>query len=261
MIPPYSGPLSFSVGPLHYQLFGALVVTGVLVGHRVVLRLAAARGIDVAEMRAAAAWALVAGFIGAHVVDTVFYHPEKIAADGVVALLKIWDGISSYGGFLGALVGVGFYFFRLKKSWWPHADILMQGLVFGWIFGRLGCTLASDHPGTLTSFPLAFAYPTGARHNLGFYELLFTVLVLVPAILALHARERSAGYRPGIYTAAIAALYAPARFLMDFLRATDLPHSDPRVYGLTAAQYISVVVFVLALALLRKSARPLATTA
>jgi phosphatidylglycerol---prolipoprotein diacylglyceryl transferase len=247
VIPPYSGPQEFWVFGFPFHVFGALVAAGVLLGHALVLRLAAERRVPEGEMRSAAAWAIGAGFAGAHVADVLLYHQEKIARDGLVTFLFVWDGISSYGGFFGALAGLAFYFWRQKKAWWVHADLLIQGLVLGWLFGRLGCTLTSDHMGRLTDFALAFAYEGGARHNLGFYELLFTAAVLVPAIFLLRARERTRGYTPGIYIATIVGLYAPARFLMDFLRATDLEGSDPRFYGLTGAQYASVVAFALAL--------------
>jgi phosphatidylglycerol:prolipoprotein diacylglycerol transferase len=247
MIPPYSGPQDFSIFGFPLQIFGSLVAAGVLLGHALAVRLAAERGVPEGEIRTAAAWALGAGFFGAHVADVLLYNQEKIARDGIATFLYVWDGISSYGGFFGALAGLAAYFSMKKKAWWVHADLLVQGLVLGWLFGRLGCTLTSDHMGSLSNFPLAFAYPEGARHNLGFYELLFTAAVLVPAIFVLRAREKTHGYRPGVYVAVIVALYAPARFFLDFLRATDLPGSDPRFWGLTGAQYASVLALALAL--------------
>ena len=81
MIPPYSGPLEFDVFGFPLLLFGTLVATGVVLGHSLVLRLAAERRVPVEEMRTAAAWALGAGFVGAHVADVAFYHQEKIARD------------------------------------------------------------------------------------------------------------------------------------------------------------------------------------
>lgn len=260
-----------SVGPISFPIFGLLVATGVVVGHAVVMRLAKEKDVPAAEIRAAAAWALGAGFFGAHALDVLLYHPEKLSRDGVVAFLKIQDGISSFGGFFGALVGVAFYFHRLGKAWWTHADILVQGLVVGWVFGRLGCTLTSDHMGHLSNFALAFAYPAGPRHNVGFYELLYTTLVLLPALHHLRSREKGDRYNfpetrdrdgispgipgPGMYVAAMSALYAPARFGLDFLRATDLPNSDPRVLGLTGAQYFCVALLALASWILRRGRR------
>jgi phosphatidylglycerol:prolipoprotein diacylglycerol transferase len=130
------------------------------------------------------------------------------------------------------------------------ADVLAEGLVIGWVFGRLGCTLVHDHIGTPSSFPLAIRFPGGARHDLGFYELLYTVLVLVPAVLVLGRRARP----PGASIVVLALLYAPARFLGDFLRQTDLPGADARFFGLTGAQYGCVVLAAVAVAIAIRTA-------
>jgi phosphatidylglycerol:prolipoprotein diacylglycerol transferase len=50
----------------------------------------------------------------------------------------------------------------------------------------------------------------------------------------------------------IALLYAPARFLGDFLRHTDLPEPDVRYLGLTPAQYACIVLMGIGLALARR---------
>jgi phosphatidylglycerol:prolipoprotein diacylglycerol transferase len=62
--------------------------------------------------------------------------------------------------------------------------------------------------------------------------------VLLPAAIVLVRRPR----RPGTIIAWLALLYAPARFLGDFLRNTDLPGADPRLYGLTLAQYCCIAL-------------------
>jgi phosphatidylglycerol:prolipoprotein diacylglycerol transferase len=126
------------------------------------------------------------------------------------------------------------------------ADIFVQGLTVGWIFGRLGCTVVHDHPGKLSDFFLAVNYPEGARHNLGLYEFLYTLLVLLPAILFVHRRVP---YRPGIYVAIVSLLYGAVRFPLEFLR---LPETDPRYGGLTFAQYSSLFLVGLGLWLLAR---------
>jgi len=131
------------------------------------------------------------------------------------------------------------------------AEVLLQALVVGWMFGRLGCTLVHDHIGRLSEFPLAIQFPGGARHDLGFYELLYTVLVLLPAVLVLNRRARP----PGATIAWIALLYAPARFLGDLLRNTDLPGADQRYFGLTLAQYGCVALLFVGLAFVRRIRR------
>src|SRR5262249_11202771 len=160
-------------------------------------------------------------------------------------VLEFWNGMSSFGGFAGALLGFCLYYWRSRRSLLPMADVLVQALVIGWVFGRLGCTLVHDHVGTPSEFVLAVRFPHGPPHDLAFYEFLYTVVILVPAVVVLNRRRRP----PGTSVAVLALLYAPARFLLDFLRQTDLPGADVRHHGLTVAQYGSMVLAGIGIAL------------
>jgi phosphatidylglycerol:prolipoprotein diacylglycerol transferase len=96
-----------------------------------------------------------------------------------------------------------------------------------------------DHPGVLTQFPLAVAFPGGARHDLGLYD----ALVLGALSLLLYALSRRR-LLEGRLLPLLAVLYSLVRFGLDFLRAgTDWPYSDARYFGLTPAQYVCVVLF------------------
>jgi len=213
--------------------FGTLVVIGVAVGVWFVNRRARAVGIPEQEISGAILWTICGGFVIGHVAVIVFYNPASLQEDGWLTLFQFWNGLSSFGGFFGAALGGGFYLWRLGKPWIVHSDIMTQGLVVGWVFGRLGCTVVHDHIGRLSDFPLAVQFPGGARHDLGLYELIYTLIVLVPAVFLINRKPR----RPGTSVIVISLLYAPARFLADFLRNTDLPGADLRYAGLTPAQY------------------------
>lgn len=211
--------------------FGILVVVGITLGIRFAQSRARTLGVPESEINVAMAWALLSGFFGSHLV--VLLTEPGPTVHGVRSLVAFWSGMSSFGGFFGALVGLTLYFRRQRRQWLVEADILMQALVIGWIFGRLGCTLVHDHVGAPSSFPLAIRFPDTPRHDLGLYEFLYTVLVLTPAVFLLNRQPR----QPGTTIWVIALLYAPARFLADFLRHTDLPDPDVRYAGLTPAQY------------------------
>src|SRR5262249_37759254 len=178
--------------------------------------------------------------------------PPRKATSCPRTLLECWNGMSSFGGFAGALLGLTLYYGRTRRPWLPMADLLAQALVIGWVFGRLGCTLVHDHIGMPSEFLLAVRFSDGPRHDLGLYELLYTVLVLVPAVVVLNRRARP----PGTSVAVLALLYAPARFLLDFLRQTDLPGADVRYLGLTMAQYGCIVLAGIGIALLIRIRRP-----
>jgi phosphatidylglycerol:prolipoprotein diacylglycerol transferase len=110
---------------------------------------------------------------------------------------------------------------------------------------RLGCFSVHDHPGVLTSFPLAVQFPGGARHDLGLYD----AIVLAAISVVLYAVDRR-GLLRGRLLALLATLYGTCRFLLDFLRARDLAYSDARYFGLTPAQYAAIALVVWGLATL-----------
>jgi phosphatidylglycerol:prolipoprotein diacylglycerol transferase len=65
---------------------------------------------------------------------------------------------------------------------------------------------------------------------------------LVALAFALLRRRRKQPL--GLYVTLLTLLYAPVRFGLDFLRATDVPEPDPRYFGLTPAQWGCMLVLL-----------------
>jgi phosphatidylglycerol:prolipoprotein diacylglycerol transferase len=199
-------------------------------------------GVPMSVIVDAIAHVVIAGFVVSRVFDAVVYAPEKVAADPLY-LLRPKTGLSSFGGFLGALVGAWLWKLRRKQSIIAVTDHIAFAFPIGFGLGRVGCFLTHDHPGTVTSFPLAVAdYRVGAppylpRHDLGLYEALFCA-GLVALFFALGRKPR----RPGLYLGLLPLLYAPFRFFLDFLRETSPNGGDVRYLGLTPGQYGAVVL-------------------
>jgi phosphatidylglycerol---prolipoprotein diacylglyceryl transferase len=261
-IPPF-GPY----GLIH--AFGVLVATGILLGAWAVRKRARQIGLDDLDASSMTTWAIVVGFIISHLFDVIFYQPDTLAKywreifsppagsstgpallDFVKFLLIPLYGISSMGGFLGALIAMLYWCWSRKKPLWPFADSAIFGLMQGWLFGRLGCFSAHDHPGRHTDFFLAVRYPDGPRHDLGLYEAIYAGL-FTAIFWALYRKPR----RVGTYLAITCLTYAPLRFLLDFLRATDVQHADPRYFGFTPAQYTNAAVLVAGIVIARRAWR------
>lgn len=209
---------------------------GLACGYLLALRRAKQAGLPDRETENAIIWALGFGFILSRVVEVLLYQPHLLKSEGWITLFKVTEGISSYGGFAGGVLGLAVYYGLKRKRWWAQADVLAEAFMVGWVFGRLGCTIAMDHPGPKTTFFLA----REGRHNCGLYEFLFTLLVIVPANFLIHRRKAPTG----AILAATCLLYGTGRFALDFLRATDVEHADPRYAGFTLAQVLSVGVFL-----------------
>lgn len=266
---PYFHLGSFDKLGIPIQAFGVIVAIGVLIGAGLLRRYAEWHGVSDDHIRGLTGWITVAGFIGAHVFDVIAYQWHDLMKDPVL-LIKLWKGISSYGGFLGGALGFAMY------VWWKRlpvrlmADIAIVGLLPAFSIGRIGCTVVSDHLGARLANPdawysfLAMEYPrdealkdgvsglaqlyqqnpdaqiagTIEAWNLGLVELVY----LIPVnLLILWLAFRPSKRLPAGFIAVLAGIfYAPVRFFMDYLRPET---SDPRYLGFTFAQWASFLAF------------------
>lgn len=230
---------SLHLGPFTIQSFGVLSAAGILLGVALATRGARELGRDPQVVLDYSVVGVLAGVVGGHLVHLFFYHPEEL--DSPWRVLQVWEGLSSMGGLLGAIVAAAVWFRWKRLRFHDQADPLALGIAPGWGVARLGCFTVHDHPGVRTEFFLAVRFPDGPRHDLGLYEaiLLFSIGAVV---WGLHRR----GALRGRLLAVVAAAYGTGRFLLDFLRARDVAYADARQFGLTFAQYAAVALLAYA---------------
>jgi phosphatidylglycerol:prolipoprotein diacylglycerol transferase len=235
------------IGDLKLQVFGPLVAVGVVLGWKQCLKYAAHKDIDEFLFRDYLFWMLVTAFVVSHWVSVIFYFPHQIKENPWV-LIAVWNGLSSVGGFFGAFLGMMFYLKKHKQPIIVYADATIFGLVLGWCFGRLGCSLVHDHPGKVVAegtFMAVGPWPDGTwRYDLGLLEFLFALTLMAFVYGASRWRER----RPGWLVGLVVTAYAPFRFGLDFMRADEkaravIPTPDARYGGLTTAQWFCIAFF------------------
>ena len=243
--------------------FGILVATGILVGASLTVRRGRQLGLVEENVKNMIFWSVFTGFVLAHFLDVIVYQDDLNWTQKLQSLADPRSGLSSMGGFAGAVLGLYVWCRRNKEPVLPYADSLAYGLAVGWMFGRLGCFVAHDHPGNPTTFFLGVDYPCAAahcqnvgdslyyigaehrRHDLGFYE------ALIAAGLALfYAVADRFRPRVGFFVAAIATYYGPVRFFLDYLRVEKVRGADPRYLGLTPAQYAAIAIMLIGVALI-----------
>lgn len=228
-------------------------IVGVILAHRLARRYVLSEQVIIDLI----IWAVLGGFAGARFFHVIFYDPVYYL-EYPREILKFWHGgASSLGGFFGAGIAV-YLFSKIRhftlKELLPYFDVGFLSFWLSWAIGRLGCFFIHDHPGRLTNSFLAVNFPGGSRFDLGFLEVLLSAGVFIVTALAFkYLIKKGWGYVAGKSL----ALYALARFFLDFLRATDLPFSDPRYAGLTPAQWgmisiLAVLTFVLLKGKIRK---------
>ncbi len=258
---PYFSFTSFSLGPLTLHVWGIFLALGFLVGTLAAGWMAKRKGLSSSVICEMAPWFAIAGMIGGRIGHVLFYDPAYFYAHPL-EIFAIWQGgLSVYGGILGCILvffifGAGLKPARTNASIDMHAhrfayaDALIFGLPFGKIFGRIGCFLIHDHPGTLTHFILGVKYPDGeVRHDLGLY-LAINAFFLSLLFLLLARKNRPTG----TYIVVFSLWYGTTRFFLDFLRVVDV-----RYMGFTPGQYLSLLLIIfgigMALWITRKAKR------
>ncbi|MHB1025078.1 MAG: prolipoprotein diacylglyceryl transferase [Desulfobacteria bacterium] len=273
MIPYFPQPEYHLFGPVTIHAFGAIVAVSLIVGWRMVVARTRAKALDPELVQDLLSYVILSGFVVAHLYSVLAYFPRE-AMENPLLLLKFWEDISSFGGFAGGLLGL-WLFFRFKArdvdaaTRLRYLDVIAYVFPFAWAIGRIACSVAHDHPGTVTTFPLgislkspeaqayiAFFYREAGRlaelpppavlskmafNDLGWYEFLYMAFLMVPAFLVLDRKPRPRGF----FLVAFPLLYVPVRFFLDFLRI-----SDARYFGLTPAQYAGIPVFLAAVFLM-----------
>lgn len=247
------------IGDISFPWFMILIVVGIAAGTEFSRWRAIQQKLSVKITVDCTLFMVGLGFLVAHVVAVVFYHPELLEENWRNILPWHNFAISSIGGFLGAGIAIPLFLVGWKKvPAFAYTDILAQGFALGYMFGRLGCATAHDHIGKSTTFFLGVNFPDGwprsdsalgVRHDLGLYEA-----ILMACIFGLFwiLDKRNSQRFHGLYSGLLLVIYAPFRLLFDSLRATDLDKasdgikSDMRwIFGLTAAQVGAIALFAI----------------
>lgn len=238
---------TIALGPLTINVWGLLAAIGFLVAGVVASRRADALGMSGAMVWEAMWQIVVVSILGSRFFEVLFYepvyywqHPQKI--------LAFWDGgLSSTGGIIAA--GVFLYWF-IKRRNLPMVkwlDVFAYAAPLGLMFGRIGCFLIHDHPGTLTNFIGGVRYPDGIRHDGG-----LEMAIADAGMFLLFFILRKKKLPPGFFVVAFISLKGLARFILDFFRQTDLAFAEARYQGLTPSQYVGIICVLVTIVVMAK---------
>ena len=161
MVPYFLQP-SVSIGPVTIHAFGVIVAAAVYAGLAIGARRFTRLGLDGALGERLAWFAVIGGFLGAHLFSVLLYFPHEVAENPLI-LFKLWEEISSFGSILGGMLGIWLFFrFRARDIDAPArlAYLDVAAFVFPVALTIAACTFAHDHPGTITTFPLAVSLET-----------------------------------------------------------------------------------------------------
>ena len=232
--------------------FGVLLAAAYLTALWWLTRGARRANLDPDEVTSLGMWAIVGGLVGAKLL-LLFRSIGELHATAA----DVWSFVTSagdfYGGFIGGLVASALFFWKHPNlRFWAVADLCAPAIALGQAIGRIGCLMAGDDYGRPTNLPWGVTFtdpdaaaiggaPLGVRlHPVQLYESLVCLVLFV--VLERLARRK---HRDGDVIIAYTALYAAARFVLEFFRG-DADRGFVFGGALSTSQFIGIVMFCLA---------------
>jgi phosphatidylglycerol---prolipoprotein diacylglyceryl transferase len=242
-------PVLVQVGPLAIRWYALAYITALVVGWRLVRRLAT-RSPPVAtplQVDDFLTWATLGVVIGGRLGYVLFYQPGRFLAHPL-EILQVWTGgMSFHGGMLGVAVAIAWYCRREHIPILGFADRISVVAPMGLGLGRIANFINGELWGREAPdwLPWAMIFPGGGpvpRHPSQIYQALMEGLILFIITWTLSRRE-SVRARFGMLTGVFLAGYAIARSVGELFRQPDA-FLGFLIAGATMGQLLSVPMLV-----------------
>lgn len=237
--------------PLH--TYGFMIAIGFLLAIKAVRKLSFQNKINPDLTSDLSFWLLMYGFMGARALfvitrlDYFVHNPLDI--------VKVWEGgLVFFGGLIASTLYSIFFFKKHKLSPWKMIDILSPGVVLAHAFGRIGCLGAGCCYGRPTSLPWGIKLNSDLvditmrgipLHPTQIYESL-SLFILFSGLMYLSKHKKFDGQVGLTYF----MIYPVIRSVIEVFRGDSI-RGFLIDQILSTSQFISIVVFVVALVVLQ----------
>ncbi|WP_323992182.1 prolipoprotein diacylglyceryl transferase [Nguyenibacter sp. L1] len=227
LIFPQFDPVMVHVGPLAIRWYAMAYITALLVGWRLVRRLAglSPRAATALQVDDFLTWATLGVVLGGRLGYILFYQPSLYLAHPM-AVVEVWrGGMSFHGGALGVVVALALFSWRNKLSFLAFSDRVTVVVPIGLGLGRIANFINGELWGrpAPSGLPWAMVFPQAGpqpRHPSELYEALLEGLVLF-AMMWVVSRRQAIRERPGFLSGLFLFGYAVARSICECFREPD----------------------------------------
>ena len=234
---PYFTFQEINLGLITIQVWGLMASLGFLLALFLSLKEAERKNINKDDIWNVMILALIGMIAGSRIFYIVSSFNEY---NNLTEIFNLNWGFSFLGGasFAGILV---FIYARYKKiDTFKLADAITPGAIAAIIIIRTGCFLIYDHPGKITNIPWGRLYiDETARHPIALYCIISSLAIL---FIICYLKKRH--LKNGLLFLYFAIYYLVFRFLIDFLRCSDLDICDAHYLNLTYTQWFILILIL-----------------
>jgi phosphatidylglycerol:prolipoprotein diacylglycerol transferase len=246
-------PRLLELGPITVYTYGVLLAAAYLLGLKLAMVRAQARGLDAARVLDLGIYIIISALIGAKLLLLITDY-RTFASDPRELLTLARSGGVFYGGLILAVIVALWYIRRIGLPLWTTCDVFAPGIALGHVVGRFGCFFAGCCFGKPTTKPwgITFTDPFAAAnvgtplgvplHPTQLYEAAAELLILLLLLATERSGRRFAGRTFWLYM----LLYAISRFIIEFFRGDE----RGTVGMFSTSQFISILLAPLAVAML-----------
>src|SRR2546422_7067232 len=134
-------PRLFELGPITLYTYGVLLATAYLVGLKLAMVRAKARGLDANRVLDLGIYIIISALIGAKLLLLVTDF-GTFRSDPRELLTLARSGGVFYGGLILAVIVALWYIRRAGLPLWTTCDVFSPGVGLGHVVGRVGCPFA-----------------------------------------------------------------------------------------------------------------------
>ncbi len=240
MIPYMPHPVLIDLGFLKIYSWGLMVAIAFIVATILAAKEAKRKNISPEKIYSLVTYIIIGAIIGSRI-GYLLFNPNNLT--NFLDIFRFWEGgLSFHGGFIGGLLFGFFYVKKNKLKFWEITDIVAPSIPLAQAIGRIGCFLRGCCYGIETTLPWGIQHLDQIRHPTQVYSSIALFLIFI----FLSKQKYKKNFNGALFLTYI-IIYSVFRFFIEFIRA------DPRIlFGLTGAQIVSIILFVISLSLFLK---------
>ena len=258
---PNINPVAFHVGPLSIRWYGITYFVGALL---IYLQLQSARsrkrtGMTVDQAQEFIVYGMIGVILGGRLLFLIADmltpasaggHPFSYYMQHPLELIAIWHGgMAFHGGFIGVIVAALLFVRRHRISFYKLMDETVLWMPVAIALTRVANYINGELPGRVTDSPIGVQFPDflGYRYPSVLFEAAGMLAIVLPVLWLLHGMGKRGD---GFVAWAFVAGYGLVRTIVEFYREPGIVW-----FGLTAAQYLTIAMFLLGVIMMVVSQR------